>query len=944
MRSLDVEARDGSIQAPLVSVIVPTYNDQDHVVEAVTSLQLQSLKNIEIIVADDCSTDGTADAIRAVMQSDPRVRYLKLPENTGGAGAPRNRALDIAAGKYTMYLDSDDVLDRHACMNLVRAAESEGAEVAAGLTVRHYTDTGRRERWYGHLYESTRVFDTIDDFPELSHDTLITNKAFRTDFLRREGLKFPEDMHYEDVIFAAQMYSVARGYVVIPELVYQWNVYPSDIRQSITNQRSFRRNLDDRLKAIEAVERAFQGHSDALTYELGQKILTHHLRLYINDIQFMDDGDAAATLEAVRQVAQRVSPHVFRNIRLPLRLLYGAAFSDSLSGVREALSGLQRGAFPGVVVRGRGSALWTPGGAGTELRPADEWSWLLDLTDDHLLRVPHSQFDYLHRLTGIRQLGGGKYELQGEFKDPLGKVNRSGAEVELLYRAFSGEELQRYPVTLGGTDNHHTWSVEINAPRRRGLSDGDGRTFDVRVELSDGAVSVRPLYADIDGDFTGFADPSTIGRTLGDKWVFTSGPNEKVELQIRSDRAMAKFVRGSSLAVQVLKSAVGKTVAAVAKATGPESVAGQKVVYPLMRMLPLDRNLVFFESNLGLAANDSPFAVYKSASTTHRETLKFTWSLDAHADKSVIDVRDKIVRRKSYAYYYSIARASYFVDNQSLPANFSKRPGQRYLQTWHGIPLKKMGKDEPRFANSEAAERLERVSSTWDLLNIPSPYFESTFVPAYGYKNEKLRWGTPRNDELIAPTRSAVEVRRSLDIPNDVKVVLYAPTFRESQRSRARATKLMLNVSDWAERFRDEYVLLVRAHYLNRFVVPDAVKGAVVDVSSHPNVSELYHLADALITDFSSVMFDYALLDKPIICFAPDYDDYVARSRGIYFNLREEAPGPVVESQDELFMAIGEMDSSGISERHAEFVRKYCGIEDGKSSERSLLQLLKDRH
>ncbi|HEY9437483.1 MAG TPA: CDP-glycerol glycerophosphotransferase family protein, partial [Streptomyces sp.] len=145
--------------------------------------------------------------------------------------------------------------------------------------------------------------------------------------------------------------------------------------------------------------------------------------------------------------------------------------------------------------------------------------------------------------------------------------------------------------------------------------------------------------------------------------------------------------------------------------------------------------------------------------------------------------------------------------------------------------------------------------------------------------------------------------------------------------------RLPLDVVAFAERFGDSYTLLVRAHYLEAAKLPVCPPGTVVDVSRHHDVSELMALADVLVTDYSSIMFDYALLDRPIVLFAPDLDAYAAE-RGSYFDLREKAPGPVAETEEELFRVLAELKraDTGSAEQRAAFVQEFGTYDTGDAA------------
>lgn len=220
-----------------------------------------------------------------------------------------------------------------------------------------------------------------------------------------------------------------------------------------------------------------------------------------------------------------------------------------------------------------------------------------------------------------------------------------------------------------------------------------------------------------------------------------------------------------------------------------------------------------------------------------------------------------------------------------------------------------MGFDEPGWKLKSRAEQAEqqRTLDRFDHFLIRSEHDVRTLAKAFRLREKVLlRVGYPRNDALVR-ARGAAErpsLAAELGIPADRRILLYAPTFRHQGQRRF---TLPFDVERFAESFGDEYVLLVRAHYLNHVVLPPSVRGRVIDVSAHHDVTPVLALADALITDYSSVMFDYALLDRPMLFFTHDYEEYVHEGRGTYFDLPERAPGPIVRTEDELHSVLRSM-------------------------------------
>ncbi len=289
-------------------------------------------------------------------------------------------------------------------------------------------------------------------------------------------------------------------------------------------------------------------------------------------------------------------------------------------------------------------------------------------------------------------------------------------------------------------------------------------------------------------------------------------------------------------------------------------------------------------------------------------------------------------------YWRTLARARWLVNNVNWPNRVVKRPGATHVMTHHGTPLKMMGLDQvdhPAGAmNTDFAAQMRRVDR-WDFSISANPHTTLAWARAYPARHETLEVGYPRNDRLaVAGPDEIARVRASLGIAADRRVVLYVPTHREWLPPGTP----VLDVDDLAERLGPDTVLLVRAHY---FYVPAGRsagterRGQVVDVSAHPVVEDLYLAADVMITDYSSAMFDYAVLDRPVVIFAPDWAAY-RELRGVYFDLMAQPPGAVATTYADLVdvFATGRHAGPEAAAARAAFRARFCALEDGRAAER----------
>ncbi|MFJ4837871.1 CDP-glycerol glycerophosphotransferase family protein [Streptomyces sp. NPDC088746] len=352
---------------------------------------------------------------------------------------------------------------------------------------------------------------------------------------------------------------------------------------------------------------------------------------------------------------------------------------------------------------------------------------------------------------------------------------------------------------------------------------------------------------------------------------------------------------------------------------------------------PLDPRLAVYGAywNRGVACN--PAAVYAKA----RELvphIRGVWVVSSrHRDRMPPGV--PYVIEGSRAYWRTMATATYLVNNSSFPGGFIKRPGQVYLQTHHGTPLKTMGLDQlpyPALTKGVSFERIVAHTDQWDFSLSANPHSTEVWDRVYPSSYEQLPYGYPRNDVLCNATAEQTgKLRAELGIAPGSTVLLYAPTHRDYREG----FLPLLDLERLARDLGPGCVLLVRAHYFYGRSAGTAAGGRVVDVTGHPVVEELFLASDALITDYSSLMFDYACLDRPIITYVPDWEAYRA-ARGTYVDLLSgrpgDTPGAVATTEDELreVLVSGAWRSQEADALRAAFRRRFCPYDDGHAAER----------
>ena len=369
-----------------------------------------------------------------------------------------------------------------------------------------------------------------------------------------------------------------------------------------------------------------------------------------------------------------------------------------------------------------------------------------------------------------------------------------------------------------------------------------------------------------------------------------------------------------------------------------------KLLFIMIGLLPARKYSIVFESFLGKQFSDNPRAIYEYMKE-HYPEYKLYWSVDPRFIDNFKDKGVNIVPRLSIKWLLIMASAKYWVSNSRMPLWIPKPKHTVYLQTWHGTPLKKLAADmDDVFMPGTNIENYKRnflkESANWDYLISPNPYSTKIFRRAFAFKKEMIESGYPRNDFLYNANneKDILALKKKYQIPTDKKVILYAPTWRDDQYFEKGKYKfdLKLDLKQMQEQLGDQYIVLLRLHYLiaNHIDVSE-YKGFAFDFSHHEDIRELYMVSDLLITDYSSVFFDYANLKRPMIFFVYDIEDYRDRLRGFYFDFEEKAPGPLVKTTEEVIEEINKLEKNKRLPRNFdEFYETFCSWEDGNATKR----------
>lgn len=360
----------------------------------------------------------------------------------------------------------------------------------------------------------------------------------------------------------------------------------------------------------------------------------------------------------------------------------------------------------------------------------------------------------------------------------------------------------------------------------------------------------------------------------------------------------------------------------------------------------VDNKMIIFEAYQGRNYACSPKEIYlKMIDDPRFKDFKFIWCFKDTC-RNLNNKNTIIIKSKSNKYYKYFSKSKYWIVNSLLEEAIKPKKNQVFLQCWHGTPLKKLRYDIEHDGvlndTKEIKKRNDIDTRRFTYFISPSKFATKCFTSAFNLKklnkeNIIIEKGYPRNDYLYNYKSDDVEIlKKKLNIPKNKKVILYAPTFRDNQHESGLGYtySLGLDIKNLYENLKDEYVILFRTHYfVSNTINFEEYKGFIYDVSKYDDVSRLYIISDLLITDYSSVFFDYANLKRPIIFYMYDLDEYKNKLRDFYINL-DELPGPILENEKDLLKEIKNYSFDKYKSKYEKFNKKFNYLDDGNASDR----------
>ena len=838
--------------SPAVSIVLITYNDVARLPRAIDSALGQTLHDLEVIVVDDCSTDETERYVRERMHADPRLRYVRLDENSGGCSTPRNTGIEHARGTWLMFCDSDDELERHGAKNLLLAAEQADADLTCGVVERVETSTGDRVRWRVEVHEPG-VLHGIADRPELIADTVSVNKMYRRSWLRERGITFPDGLLYEDQLFTMRCYAEADRIAVLDLTVYHWWVERAADDLSITQRRHDVRNVRDRIAINRLIDTYLeqQDRRDLQSVKL-EKFLRHDLSLHLAPVLDLPDDRAREVLQMLREYVLTLDLRRAVVLRPPLRIALYHLLLDDLDGVRLALRTLRWSAvLPMTVGVVDGRDVWAcehlAGGPSIQDLPP---AWWLDIDELRPSAARITDQRWCHEVDEF-DLDGERLRVRGHTVDAYGRLDEV-TDAELVF--VSG---RRRCLSLA-----LTWSLE------------DGRL------AWQGAGAVAPIV-----ELTAHDRGSVQLRLrIAGRWS---------QVPVRVLGALS--TRGTQVAVSSADRGVLRWRSLHGRRRSFRMIVGRGAAQALRALgswLPTT-DLVCFAAQGGAAWTGAPRLLSEALLRDHPE-IRQVWALPAGAQD--VPPYAAAVQPGSWRHRLAAARAAWIVDDgQALhTGGGSAAPGAlrggRSTRTAVVIEpsLQRRGRQRRDWPLLGRRERAAQVRA--DLLVVPSGTDAQDLADALGFEGA-VSVAPP------LPTLPGEAARTRMDLPDAVPVVLWASVDGRS-----------LPVEEVARTIGRHWRLLVHAPGVR---VPAVQMAWVRDVTDEGDIAALVASADVVVTDAAPLGVWAAAAGRPVVLYAHDVRDLESRGTGLVIAL-DDPPGPVVDSAAAVVGVLDDIAADGM--------------------------------
>jgi CDP-glycerol glycerophosphotransferase (TagB/SpsB family)/glycosyltransferase involved in cell wall biosynthesis len=967
---------------PKVSVVVPVYNTERYLPKCLDTLVSQTLEEIEILVVNDGSPDDSQRIIDsyAALYPDKIVPLLKP---NGGLSDARNYGAHRASGEYIGFVDSDDYVEPDMYEALYNAAASSGTRLAMGQYI-HY---GLNEvtSIQGVMAPEGRDVYRGTDFLLQQTSMVVWNKLYHHSLIK--DFPFPNTW-FEDVAWTPVIMTHVDKFAYVRKPFYHYIRREDSIASSHHDPRT--------LQGIESLRTALANSApdkqDAVVYMAARRLLFEaRVRKCYADKYLAAFADIAPRLRTNRYFLEddhlRARCHTYINELkvIPKRIYYAQFGNRPLTATQEQC------------VRSWASQLVYGDG---EVVKLDESN--CDIAQNPTIAEQYERGAYelvgdYFKLKAVLEAGGialSQNILGHDFISPV-LIDEAFFSQTPDDRVFSGaygavagqSDLQAVLDTFlrligegrGEADSVLQEALEAQLRHKYGaLLDGLTRRIAPRVTLY-GSGTFHSKY---DQDNIAVFVPDQEPRhDLNEYRVYTTAYVDTLVRDrsrlVRENRSLQRRLRESERRLQRMRSSYrwrlawrlgalerSRLLTFLVQLRQERMVSNDEAEQLTIRRryakyvdkCPLDHRLVLLESFYGRGLLSNPVALFEAwKQRSDFGQYQFLWVLDDldNHTQTTAQLASKhpnvsFVERGSEQYYKGLATAKYLINDVTFYFDFVKKPGQVYLNPWHSVSVKSLGYDIPQEPLNQ--KNVVRNFLATDFFAAANEFVrDRVFLRAHLmeglFPGKILEAGHPRNDLTFSTRRDeAVQEIRSAGIELDPskKNLIFAPTWRGSSVAQP-TDDLHGYASALAElnaSVGDRYNVLIRLHHAAHANLALTDRMRKVAIPPTIDANRMFAATDLLITDYSSIFFDYLVTNRPVLFYIPDLEEY-RHSRGVYFDI-SELPGPALAKLDDLVLSVEQVDQleSIYLPKREEMARWALAWDDGKASQRVLESVL----
>lgn len=922
----------------MVSIIIPVFNNAHTIEKTLRSIRAQSYNDFEVIVINDGSKDESEEVIRNFIEGDSR--FTLISQTNKGVSAARNEGLEAATGEYVLFVDGDDLLPENALQVMHQIALTNDADTIIGMYEREdgtVTKVNTRSR---HLANSSlRVH--ADNY-DIIHTWTLCNKWLSRSIIEKNKLRFDDSRHLEDGVFLYHYLKYAEKIYTCPYIVYTY-IKPLPIMGRTTTQRinsALLKNADSAFRKIcDLTEDYGPDFRNELTYRY---IITPLLGDYYRRIWKLEDDAAEKLAEMINEYFSSLDPE--RQERLLGR---NKDIFDAEHRVK-TLAELLSSPTIAVVVTGKVSEEYV----------SDIIEGLLDqaevsiriLVDKCWRERLEEQYGKYSNLKWIESSS------ENIIREELSKSGARYAAVidqNMLYnhatlramaKALDEEEADDFARIsyLHYDGKEITQSVlsefqSINAAKLADmiLANKLFRNDDsiLRIALSpEAADGKKNLAAEL--NYIALKSPEMLSLSEDMEIILSSGLSSKTRTtalgrygQYLNRNNVTLGRKALSFIKRLLKGSKKDTKEK--KPPEKKTKKKQSAAAKFYLNCEIDKNLVVIEG-LGKRPKGSSLYILRELMKPEYSDLRIVFPVLEKTEEITKKILEKenasnvtTVLAGSKEYKKALFSAAYLFNEVDFPNWWIKKPGQVYANIWHGTPLKKLGKQKSGYIHHDANAARNFTMADYVLFanqysieHIVGDSDVGKLTPAKG-----LMIGYPRTGELF-DTAKRDEVRAACNMGKRI-VSIWMPTWNDSATSEG--TNAFLHKMDAL--FSDDEVMYVNLHHKSKVTVDYSELSHIRPFPADYDIYEFLTASDVLITDYSSIFFDYAACGKKIILHCPDVTDY-AESRGLYFDI-QTLPFPITQTEEALYSEIIKPKNYDDSE----FLRTFNAYDSSRNAE-----------